>query len=94
MPEIMKLTQAAWDCIHPDFKGESDGQKYRMWAEASNHSTVAVEIVKDYSYQRGDRVRCNGYDGTIMQRYSKGMYDVRVPGGVVCVGASDLISLF
>ena len=91
--EIMKLTQTAWNHIHPDFKGETDGQKFRMWADAKNHSTVAVEIVKDYDFKQGDRVRCNGFDGAVVRRYSKGMYEVSVPGGVVCVSASELISL-
>lgn len=41
------------------------------------------------SYKQGDRVFCNGYPGAIVRHYSGGMWEVRVPGGVVCVGESE-----
>jgi hypothetical protein len=85
----MKLTRSDWSSIHRDFKGTIDGYKSRMW----NNELIPVEIVKDYDYKQGDRVRCNGYDGAIVRRYSAGMYEVRVPGGVTCVSASELVAL-
>lgn len=43
---------------------------------------------------RGARIICNGYPGTITKVCDgqlTGMYEVRVPGGIVCVGGSDLL---
>lgn len=40
-----------------------------------------------------DKVRCNGYDGTISKVHIDkliGMYDVRLPGGLICVDESDI----
>lgn len=31
----------------------------------------------------------SGYEATILGHYSNGMYDVRLPGGVKCIGASE-----
>jgi len=53
--------------------------------------SVAVEIVTDHAFKQGDAIRANGYDGAIVRRYSPGMYEVRLPGGVACVSASDII---
>ena len=40
----------------------------------------------------GQRVICNGYDGTITRvcDWSPSMVEVRVPGGTTCVGFSEL----
>jgi hypothetical protein len=41
----------------------------------------------------GDKVLCNGFAGVVTavcDGQLKGMYEVRVPGGLTCVGASEL----
>ncbi len=43
--------------------------------------------------KRGDKVICNGYRGSVYNVCDgqlKGMVEVRVPGGLTCVSASDL----
>lgn len=45
------------------------------------------------SVRRGQKVRCNGHDGTITKVCDgtlMGMVEVRVPGEEVCVGISEL----
>lgn len=44
-----------------------------------------------FSFKRNDPVICNGYPGTIVavkDGQLKGMVEVRLPGGEVCVSAS------
>lgn len=43
-------------------------------------------------YQVGDRVFCNGYDGTVIRicEWSENLYEVRLPGGVACVSDADI----
>lgn len=41
-------------------------------------------------YKQGDKVRANGYDGTIVRHYDGHMYEVRLPGGVACICESDI----
>lgn len=46
--------------------------------------------------QVGQKVKCNGYEGTIVSVHSgklAGMVDVRLPGGVCCVCLSYVIFL-
>lgn len=43
--------------------------------------------------QRGQKVFCNGYPGTVMRHYYQGMYEIRLPGGEVCVGESEFCLL-
>jgi hypothetical protein len=42
-------------------------------------------------YKQGDKVFCNGFNGTIVREYSQGMYEVRLPGGLGCIDSSDII---
>lgn len=47
-----------------------------------------IEMAKKFS--KGDKVLCNGYEGRIIREYPVGMYEVRLPGGVVCVDAYEI----
>ena len=85
--KTMRLTHEEWNAIHPDFKGEIDRQKYRMW----NCELVPVTLIKRHDYPQGAKIRANGYDGVIVRQYSAGMYEVRLPGGVCCVSASEIV---
>lgn len=38
----------------------------------------------DGKWMQGTKVRCNGYEGAVIRHYSGNMYEIRVPGGVVC----------
>jgi hypothetical protein len=52
-----------------------------------------LQEVKAAAFREGARVMCNGYQGTIVKVCDgqlAGMYEVRLPGGVVCVGGSEL----
>ena len=40
--------------------------------------------------QPGQQVIANGYIGTVMRHYSGSMFEVRVPGGLVCISDSDI----
>jgi hypothetical protein len=42
------------------------------------------------TFKPGQTVMCNGYPGHIVRHYHEGMWEVRLPGGVTCVGASDI----
>lgn len=44
---------------------------------------------KDF-FQRGQAVQCGEFKGTIVRYYHDGMWEVRLPGGVVCVSGSEL----
>jgi hypothetical protein len=35
-------------------------------------------------FETGDRVICNGYEGSISQHYYNGMWEVRMERGMVC----------
>jgi hypothetical protein len=39
----------------------------------------------------GQRGTTSGFPATVIRHYSDGMYEVRVPGGVTCIPASDFI---
>ena len=45
-------------------------------------------IQKPRIYHQGDHVRVNGYDGVIVRHYDGNMYEVRLPGGLVCVNVN------
>jgi hypothetical protein len=42
-------------------------------------------------YARGIRGTYGGFPATIMQHYDGDMYEIRLPGGVVCVDVKDFI---
>lgn len=44
----------------------------------------------DLHFTPGDRVTRAGYPGTIVAEYLPGMYEVRLPGGIAVVPASEL----
>lgn len=47
----------------------------------------------DPVFRSGQKVICNGYEGTVMKVCDgqlSGMVEVRVPGGLVCVCAREL----
>lgn len=37
----------------------------------------------------GQAGTCHGFPATVVSHYHNGMYEIRVPGGVTCVSASD-----
>jgi hypothetical protein len=37
----------------------------------------------------GQRGTCNGFPAVVARHYHGNMYEIRVPGGLVCVDASD-----
>ncbi len=42
----------------------------------------------------GQKVKCNGYDGTVTRVCDgqlEGMVEVRAPGGITCVSASEVV---
>lgn len=41
--------------------------------------------------QPGQTGTYSGYRATVLRHYDGNMYEIRVPGGVVCVTASDFI---
>lgn len=48
------------------------------------------------SPQIGQKVKCNGYEGVIVFVHVgqlAGMVDVRLPGGVCCIGYSSVVAL-
>jgi hypothetical protein len=48
------------------------------------------------TFTKGQRVHCNGYEGTVYKVCDgqlAGMYEVRLPGGLVCVSACDIAAL-
>jgi hypothetical protein len=42
-------------------------------------------------FERGTRGTYGGFPATIMQHYDGNMYEIRLPGGVVCVDVKDFI---
>lgn len=42
------------------------------------------------SFVYGQRVTTSGFPGTIERSYSKGMVEVRLPSGLVCVPVEDV----
>lgn len=45
---------------------------------------------KTKNWKQGTPVHANGYDGAIVRQYSCLMWEVRLPGGVACICASDI----
>jgi hypothetical protein len=54
----------------------------RIWA-AAEHA-----IGRPFFFVAGQRVICSGYPGTVKEMYGKGMVDVRLESGEVCVSAA------
>jgi hypothetical protein len=48
--------------------------------------------VDKFTFKLGQHVMCNGYPGVIITQCDFGheLYEVRLPGGVVCVGKSEI----
>ena len=42
-------------------------------------------------FTKGQAVIYSGFRGTIVRHYSEGMWEVRLPGGIVCVSGAHLI---
>ncbi len=40
----------------------------------------------------GQRVTYGEFSGTIVRHYHEGMWEVRLPGGIVCVSGANLIA--
>lgn len=40
--------------------------------------------------ERGQKVQCNGFEGSIIREYVEDMYEIRMPRGEVCVDVSEL----
>ena len=41
-----------------------------------------------FDFKPGDSIIGNGFPGTVVRMYSKGMVEVRLPGGIACIPAS------
>ena len=41
-------------------------------------------------FKPGQKVKYDGFDATIVRHYHEGMWEIRVPGGVVCVSGYDI----
>jgi hypothetical protein len=39
----------------------------------------------------GQRGTTSGFPATVLRRYDGSMYEVRVPGGVVCIDVADFV---
>ena len=39
----------------------------------------------------GQSVICNGFNGVIVRHYHEGMWECRLPGGLVCVSGANII---
>lgn len=62
---------------------------------AKSHTTDADWVAamgdkKITAWKQGDKVTSIGYAGTIVRHYHNGMFEVRLPGGVACVGHTDI----
>jgi len=44
-------------------------------------------------FTAGQKVISSGFNGVIVRQYSENMYEVRLPGGIVCVCASDIVAI-
>lgn len=44
-------------------------------------------------FNRGDRVFCNGYAGAVTDHYHGDLWEIRLPGGLVCVGESEFYAV-
>ena len=57
--------------------------------EESMNTALALQE-KSKNWKQGTKVHANGYDGVIVRQYSCLMWEVRLPGGVACICASDI----
>jgi len=51
---------------------------------------TAVGIGLVTAWKTGDRVIYSGFEGVVVRHYHNGMFEVRLPGGVSCVGEYEL----
>ena len=55
------------------------------------YGTPCKGKVERRKIQPGQRVTYSGFDAVVVRHYEGNMYEVRVPGGLTCVDAGDLI---
>lgn len=55
-------------------------------------STARPDYWYPAHFQPGQRVYCGEFLGSVVRHYCDGMWEIRLPGGVVCVSGSDLRS--
>jgi hypothetical protein len=53
------------------------------WVAAMGDQTITP-------WQQGDAVTYSGFHGAIIRHYYNGMFEVRLTGGVACVGHHDI----
>jgi|ERR1043166_381860 hypothetical protein len=42
--------------------------------------------------KQGTKVMCNGYEGAVVRHYDGDMYEIRLPGGLVCTDNFELLT--
>jgi hypothetical protein len=53
------------------------------WAASMGSQTITP-------WQQGDAVTYSGFHGAIIRHYYNGMFEIRLPGGVACVGHHEI----
>jgi hypothetical protein len=53
------------------------------WVAAMGSQTITP-------WKQGDAVKYSGYEAAIIRHYHNGMFEIRLPGGVACVGHHEL----
>lgn len=43
-------------------------------------------------FKPGQQVTYGEFQATVIRHYHEGMWEIRVPGGITCVSAADLIA--
>jgi hypothetical protein len=43
-----------------------------------------------FTFTVGQKVTSSGFPGVVVRQYSENMYEVRLPGGLVCVSSEDI----
>ena len=74
----------------------NNNEKIEVIFEVGNGIVIADSLSKEHRFKVGDKVICNGYEGaigTVLTGQLKGMYDVRLMSGIVCVDGKELVPL-
>jgi len=48
------------------------------------------EYFNHNNFKPGQKVICNGFEGTIIRHYYEGMWEVKLPGGLACVSGASI----
>jgi hypothetical protein len=53
------------------------------WVAAMGEEKITV-------WKNGDKITSSGFLGTVVSHYRNGMFEIRLPGGVVCVAHTEI----